>query len=161
MGKGNLLVSSNFSFYHSVFKRHVLQTHKNRGFFGKGLTCQNWKPLQTSHCYSKHIFLSSHCVKNIVKKGENAGYQIFPLLYETRSTLSQTTNFRLNEFADDNNRFDKNDGKFSERKHILSKSPFSSGLFNRPVLQTLKSKGLFWKEFKRNTGWKMITPVYQ
>ena len=33
-----LLVTSNFSFSHSVFKRLVLQTHKNQGWFGKGLT---------------------------------------------------------------------------------------------------------------------------
>ena len=32
-----LLVTSNFSFSHSVFKRLVLQTHKNQGLFGKGL----------------------------------------------------------------------------------------------------------------------------
>ena len=29
---------SNFSFSHSVFKRLVLQTRKNNGLFGKGLT---------------------------------------------------------------------------------------------------------------------------
>ena len=33
-----LVVTSNFSFSHSVFKRVVLQTRKNQGFFGKGLT---------------------------------------------------------------------------------------------------------------------------
>ena len=32
-----LLVMSNFSFSHSVFKRLVLQTRKNQGLFGKGL----------------------------------------------------------------------------------------------------------------------------
>ena len=36
--KEKLLVMSNFSFSHSVFKRHVLHTHKNQGLFGKGLT---------------------------------------------------------------------------------------------------------------------------
>ena len=35
--KEKLLVSSNFSFSHSVFKRLVLQTHKTQGLFGKGL----------------------------------------------------------------------------------------------------------------------------
>ena len=35
--KEKLLVTSNFSFSHSVFKRLVLQTHKNQGLFGKGL----------------------------------------------------------------------------------------------------------------------------
>ena len=33
-----LLVMSNFTFSHSVFKRLVLQTHKNQDLFGKGLT---------------------------------------------------------------------------------------------------------------------------
>ena len=34
--KVKLLVSSNFPFSHSVFKRLVLQTRKNTGLFGKG-----------------------------------------------------------------------------------------------------------------------------
>ena len=32
-----LLVTSNFFFSHSVFKRLVLQTRKNQGLFGKGV----------------------------------------------------------------------------------------------------------------------------
>ena len=32
-----MLVTNNFSFFHSVFKRLVLQTRKNQGLFGKGL----------------------------------------------------------------------------------------------------------------------------
>ena len=35
--KEKLLVTSNFPFSHSVFKRLVLQTVKNQGLFGKGL----------------------------------------------------------------------------------------------------------------------------
>ena len=35
--KGKLLVTSNFSFSHSVFKRPVLKTPKNQGLFGNGL----------------------------------------------------------------------------------------------------------------------------
>ena len=35
--KEKLLVSSNFTFSSFVFKRHVLQTHKNQGLFGKRL----------------------------------------------------------------------------------------------------------------------------
>ena len=35
--KEKLLVTSNFSFSHGVFKRLVLQTRKNQGLFGKGL----------------------------------------------------------------------------------------------------------------------------
>ena len=36
-GKEKLLVTSNFSFSHSVFKRLLLQTRKNQGLFGKRL----------------------------------------------------------------------------------------------------------------------------
>ena len=36
--KEKLLVTSNFSFSHSVFIRLVLQTRKNQGLFGKGLS---------------------------------------------------------------------------------------------------------------------------
>ena len=35
--KEKLLVTSNFSFSHSVFKRLVPQTRENQGLFGKGL----------------------------------------------------------------------------------------------------------------------------
>ena len=35
--KEKLLVTSNFFFSHSVFKKPVLQTRKNQGLFGKGL----------------------------------------------------------------------------------------------------------------------------
>ena len=38
VGKEKLLVMSNFSLFHSVFKRLVLQTRKIQGLFGKGLT---------------------------------------------------------------------------------------------------------------------------
>ena len=34
--KEKLLVTSNFSFSHNVFKTLVLQTHKNQVLFGKG-----------------------------------------------------------------------------------------------------------------------------
>ena len=36
--KGEVLVRSNFSFSHCVFKILVLQTRKNQGLSGKGLT---------------------------------------------------------------------------------------------------------------------------
>ena len=36
--KDKLLLMSNFSFSHSVFKRHKGQTHKNKGLFGKRLS---------------------------------------------------------------------------------------------------------------------------
>ena len=36
--KEKLLITSNFSFSHSVFQKLVLQTSQNQGLFGKGLT---------------------------------------------------------------------------------------------------------------------------
>ena len=42
--KEKLLVASNFSFSHSVFKKLVLLTNKNQGLFGKGLS--NTKQVQ-------------------------------------------------------------------------------------------------------------------
>ena len=38
-GKEKFIVTSNFSFFHSVFKRLVPQTRKNKGLFRKGLRC--------------------------------------------------------------------------------------------------------------------------
>ena len=38
VGKGELLITSNFSISRSVFSSLVLQTHKNQGLFGEGLT---------------------------------------------------------------------------------------------------------------------------
>ena len=64
--KENLLVTSNFSFFHSVFKRLVLQTHKIQGLFGKGLnlyhTITNFNDLEKAF-------------ESIAGKGENAGNQ--------------------------------------------------------------------------------------
>ena len=41
--KEKLLITSNFSFSHSVFKRLVLQTLKSQGLFGKGLNFYQMK----------------------------------------------------------------------------------------------------------------------
>ena len=48
--KEKVLVTSNFSFSHSVFKSLVQQTRKNQGLFGKGLSyfqCQRLSSLYT------------------------------------------------------------------------------------------------------------------
>ena len=42
--KEKLLVMSNVSFSHSVFKRLLLKTRKNKGLFGKGLTLSQTSP---------------------------------------------------------------------------------------------------------------------
>ena len=44
--KEKLLVTSNFSFSHSVFKRLVPQTRENQGLFGKGILSV-WTSLKT------------------------------------------------------------------------------------------------------------------
>ena len=38
LGKGEIAMTSNFSFSYNVFERLVLQTCKNKGFFLKGLS---------------------------------------------------------------------------------------------------------------------------
>ena len=43
--KKKLLITSNFSFSHSVFERPALQTHKSKGLLGKGLITMKYKPL--------------------------------------------------------------------------------------------------------------------
>ena len=79
--KEKLLVTSNFSFSHSVFKRLVLQTRKNQGLFGKGLTYPKleeyaddkmlfrendehciWWAMEKAH-YQRFFFLSKQCNK--------------------------------------------------------------------------------------------------
>ena len=54
--KEKLLVTSNFSFSHSVFERLVLQTRKNQGLFGKGL----------KHCGMRRVFLFFPIIFSII-----------------------------------------------------------------------------------------------
>ena len=57
---------SNFSFSHSVFKRLVLQTRKNQGLFGIGLT-----PVFTDHGLKFSGFSTAGMVKELT-----GGYKI-------------------------------------------------------------------------------------
>ena len=71
--KEKLLVTSNFSFSHRVFKRLELQTRKNQGLFRKGLNLYHTIRLL------KNVGMKGF--KNIVGKGEKAGnqhYLLFP-----------------------------------------------------------------------------------
>ena len=64
-----LLVTNNFSFSHSVFKRIVLQTCKNQGLFGKGLMHSNilnrkrnvtqikYNPQFSLHLYNETVYI--------------------------------------------------------------------------------------------------------
>ena len=67
--KEKFLVTSNFSFSPSVFKRRVLQTRKNQGLFGKGLN---------SPLLERSDDLSSEAV--LCKMGFNAGLHWSKLL---------------------------------------------------------------------------------
>ena len=60
--KEKLLITSNFSFSHSVFKRLVLQTSKNQGMFGKGLNLKLLSANSFSLEESKicHLLTHSH-----------------------------------------------------------------------------------------------------
>ena len=70
--KEKLLIMSNFSFSHSVFKRLVLQTRKNQGLFGKRLThYHTMTPFDTP---------GKQAIENTVGKGENARNKQFLLV---------------------------------------------------------------------------------
>ena len=56
--KEKLLVTSNFSFSHSVFKRLVLQTRKNQGLFGKGLNRYTFWEKEKIHFFLFPEFLN-------------------------------------------------------------------------------------------------------
>ena len=65
--KEKLLVTSNFSFSYIVFKRHELQTRKNQGLFGKGLsiyklTCSS---IYTRFNTLKKKIVGKHCKKKM------------------------------------------------------------------------------------------------
>ena len=61
--KEKLLVTSNFSFSHSVFKRHVLQTCENKGLFAKGLRNpgkNQWKAFTSFPSLVEKYFICFH-----------------------------------------------------------------------------------------------------
>ena len=57
--KEKLRVTSNFSFSHSVFKRHMPQTRKNQGLFVKGLTNVNFFFQSDLFCYLQMLSISN------------------------------------------------------------------------------------------------------
>ena len=72
--KEKLLITSNFCFSHSVFKRLELQTHKSQGLFGKGFP----KQAQVFTCRQYRSF------ENTMGKGEiarNEQFLLFPLCF--------------------------------------------------------------------------------
>ena len=119
--KEKLLITSNFSFSHSVFKRLKVQTRKNQGLFGKGLKwCirewvntykvskitlyQSTKVLKT--CKTKGLFgkgltknnpnTKKESFENILGKGDKCWkplFFFFPLFYSSYN--KQTSNCEL------------------------------------------------------------------
>ena len=73
--------------------------------------------------------------------------QYFKIFLQVLLTLSQMTNFRLKEFADDNFKFVENGGKLSEQieNTVTSNFSFFHSVFKRLVLPTHKNQGLFGK----------------
>ena len=75
--KEKLLVTSNFSVSHSVFKRLVTQTRKNQGLFGKGLKYGDYYDLTHSQLFPKRQILDSSKLKEFAddnfKFDENGG----------------------------------------------------------------------------------------
>ena len=62
--KEKLLVTSNFSFSHFVFKRLVLQTRNKQGLFGKGLNhCGDVVPRKTLLCERERERERERCLK--------------------------------------------------------------------------------------------------
>ena len=78
-----MLVTSNFSFSYSVFKRLVLQTSENQGLFGKGLR----RGVVSEYALQSLLTtLKKKPFENIVGEGENAGNQYFscfPTMFST------------------------------------------------------------------------------
>ena len=91
--KEKLLVTSNFSFSPSVFKRLLLQTLKNQGLFGTGF-CHLFRLSFTK--VSQRFIMTPRREKfeNIVEKGENGGKQHF-LLFSHNFYPSNYTSVNL------------------------------------------------------------------
>ena len=84
--KVKLLVTSNFTFSHSVFKRLVMQTRKNQGLFGKGLRAKRSGTQLHNFSFQSHRLLFSHA--SAEGRGENTLERKFA------STGDQTHNHR-------------------------------------------------------------------
>ena len=88
--KEKLLVMSNFSFSHSVFKRLVLKKCKNQGLFGKGLnslliltdkTVKNHAPQRGGSTLNQNILLMTKEMKGFAGNKFNMCHLI-GLVYE-------------------------------------------------------------------------------
>ena len=113
-----LLVTSNFFFSHSVFKRLVLQTRKNQGLFGKGLIYitnrENLDWFKFNPFPEQALgFTSMKSFENTVGKGEIAGNffhgvfypfrELFAIVSKSKIVVCKVFQFRIRKgFKDDN-----------------------------------------------------------
>ena len=142
---------SDFSFSHSVFKRLVLQTHKNQGLFGKGLILSQTSPgfymstvqvfwnLISHACETrKFVMATLHwkqgllCDTGVYHRQGSSPIYLYSAVWNHEfiapfPKLNILYSSKLKEFADDNFEFDWNGRKFSKRvESILS---FSRNVF--------------------------------
>ena len=123
--KEKLLITSNSSFFHIVFKRLILQTRKNQGLFGKGLNFIPGYDMKKMRMYLITCFVIS-------ARHQTKGYCL---------TLSQTKDVR--ELADDNFKFDENGRKFSKWvENTVGKGEIAH--YERFLFPTVFSKDLYY-----------------
>ena len=84
--KKKLLITSNFSFSHSVFKRLIFQGHQKVSLRGNGLTLHKFLDLSKLNAFAEdkikvtqYLKFVLESIENIVERGEYAGYQHFLL----------------------------------------------------------------------------------
>ena len=96
VGKGELLVTYNFSFSRSVFKNVVLQTHKNQGLFGKGLNVtQKFKFVfhrEETKWEKEKMLVTSTCIFSF---SHNCFKRLFPKVCQSQSTCGRERPFEI------------------------------------------------------------------
>ena len=92
--KEKLLVTSNFSFSHSVSKRFVIHTCKNQGLFGKGLTpyytIPHFDALKIYSC-GKHCEKRRYCLLQAI----SSFLTMFSTLYGNHFPFKMHFNFNM------------------------------------------------------------------
>ena len=86
MGEGEIVHYEQFLLFPLCFQEIVLQTRKNQGLFGKGLTndeitdWMNLKAFADDNLNVNELMISVYDrIENIVNRGENTGHQHFLL----------------------------------------------------------------------------------
>ena len=81
--KEKLLVTSNFSLFHNVFKRLILHTRKNQGLFRKGIKHCRQRRKNADHQNFLLFSIPFSCVKIPLRNTvpQNVGFPVFVWLY--------------------------------------------------------------------------------